>query len=117
MLFKAIVAAKTRNAMLFRPSARAARCALRAVEILQAAGERSRACRADALQVIPDPTLDVSQYLFHHPGVDFIWTTGGPEGRRRRERRRQAVHQRRARQRARVHAPHAPTCRWRSSTC
>src|SRR5688572_15236563 len=31
------------------------------------------------LQVIPDPTLDVSQYLFHHPGVDFIWTTGGPK--------------------------------------
>jgi acetaldehyde dehydrogenase/alcohol dehydrogenase len=29
--------------------------------------------------VIPDPTLDVSQYLFHHPGVDLIWTTGGPK--------------------------------------
>ena len=38
-LFKAIVAAKTRNAMIFRPSARAARCAARAVEILQEAGE------------------------------------------------------------------------------
>ena len=34
---------------------------------------------AGTLQVIPDPTLDVSQYLFHHPGVDFIWTTGGPK--------------------------------------
>ena len=77
-LFKAIVAAKTRNAMIFRPSARAARCATRAVEILQAAGERA-GLPADALQVIPDPTLDVSQYLFHHPGVDFIWTTGGPK--------------------------------------
>ena len=29
--------------------------------------------------MIPDPTLDVSQFLFHHPGVDFIWTTGGPK--------------------------------------
>ena len=29
--------------------------------------------------MIPDPTLDVSQYLFHHPEVDFIWTTGGPK--------------------------------------
>ena len=38
----------------------------------------------DTLQVIPDPTLDVSQYLFHHPGVDFIWTTGGPQARSRR---------------------------------
>ncbi len=77
-LFKSIVAAKTRNAIVFRPSARAARCAVRAVEILQEAGEAA-GLPANTLQVIPDPTLDVSQYLFHHPGVDFIWTTGGPK--------------------------------------
>jgi acetaldehyde dehydrogenase/alcohol dehydrogenase len=77
VLFKAIVAAKTRNAMIFRPSARAAGSAQRAVEILQEAGEQV-GLPPDALQVIPDPTLDVSQYLFQHPGVDFIWTTGGP---------------------------------------
>jgi acetaldehyde dehydrogenase/alcohol dehydrogenase len=77
-LFKSIVGAKTRNAMIFRPSARAARCAVRAVEILQQAGEQA-GLPANALQVIPDPTLDVSQYLFHHPGVDLIWTTGGPK--------------------------------------
>jgi acetaldehyde dehydrogenase / alcohol dehydrogenase len=77
-LFKAIVSAKTRNAMIFRPSARAARCATRAIEMLQAAGEEA-GMPPLALQVIPDPTLDVSQYLFHHPGVDFIWTTGGPK--------------------------------------
>ena len=54
---------------------------------LRGAGDRggprgrrgARASRPDALQVVPDPTLDVSQYLFHHPGVDFIWTTGGPK--------------------------------------
>jgi acetaldehyde dehydrogenase/alcohol dehydrogenase len=78
VLFKAIVAAKTRNAIIFRPSARAPRCAERAVEILQQAGERA-GLPPGALQVVPDPTLDVSQYLFHHPGVDFIWTTGGPK--------------------------------------
>ena len=77
-LFKSIVAAKTRNAIIFRPSARAARCAARAVEILQEAGE-SAGLPPDALQVIPDPTLDVSQYLFHHDGIDLIWTTGGPK--------------------------------------
>ena len=77
-LFKSIVGAKTRNAMIFRPSARAAGCAVRAVEILRRAGEEA-GMPADALQVIPDPTLDVSQYLFHHPGVDLIWTTGGPK--------------------------------------
>jgi acetaldehyde dehydrogenase/alcohol dehydrogenase len=78
VLFKAIVAAKTRNAIVFRPSARAARCAQRVVEILSEAGEEA-GLPHDALQVIPDPTLDVSQYLFHHEGIDFIWTTGGPK--------------------------------------
>jgi acetaldehyde dehydrogenase/alcohol dehydrogenase len=77
-LFKAIVSAKTRNAMIFRPSARAARCASRAIELLQAAGEAA-GLPPGTLQVVPDPTLDVSQYLFHHPGVDLIWTTGGPK--------------------------------------
>ncbi|HEX6026430.1 MAG TPA: bifunctional acetaldehyde-CoA/alcohol dehydrogenase [Solirubrobacter sp.] len=77
-LFKSIVAAKTRNAMIFRPSARAARCATRAVDILQRAGE-AEGLPPDALQVIPDATLEASQYLFHHPGVDLIWTTGGPK--------------------------------------
>ena len=77
-LFKSIVGAKTRNAMIFRPSARAARCALRAIEILQEAGE-AVGLPPGALQVVPDPTLDVSQYLFHHDDVDFIWTTGGPK--------------------------------------
>ena len=61
-----------------RPSAAAARCAARAGEILQEAGEAA-GLPPHALQVIPDPSLDVSQYLFHHPGVDFIWTTGGPK--------------------------------------
>lgn len=78
VLFKSIVAAKTRNAIIFRPSARATSCALRVVELLQEAGEAA-GLPPDALQVVPDPTLDVSQYLFHHPGVDFIWTTGGPK--------------------------------------
>jgi acetaldehyde dehydrogenase/alcohol dehydrogenase len=78
VLFKSIVAAKTRNAIVFRPSAAAAGCAQRAVELLQEAGERA-GLPPHALQVIPDPTLDVSQYLFHHDGIDFIWTTGGPK--------------------------------------
>lgn len=77
-LFKAIVAAKTRNAIIFRPSARAVRSAVQAVELLQQAGEAA-GLPPDALQVVPDPTLDASQYLFHHPGVDLIWTTGGPK--------------------------------------
>jgi acetaldehyde dehydrogenase/alcohol dehydrogenase len=77
-LFKSIVCAKTRNAVIFRPSFNAQRCSIRAAEILQEAGEAA-GLPPYAIQVIPDPSLDVSQYLFHHSGVDFIWTTGGPK--------------------------------------
>src|SRR6516225_7809132 len=77
-LFKSIVCEKTRNALIMRPSPRAVRCAIRGGEILQTAGE-AVGLPPNSLQVIPDPSLEVSQYLFHHPGVDFIWTTGGPK--------------------------------------
>ena len=77
-LFKSIVCAKTRNAVIFRPSFNAQRCSVRAAEILQEAGEAA-GLPPYTIQVIPDPTLDVSQYLFHHRGIDFIWTTGGPK--------------------------------------
>ena len=77
-LFKSIVCAKTRNALIMRPSPRAVRCARRAGEVLQKAGE-AVGLPPNSLQVIPDPSLEVSQHLFHHPGVDFIWTTGGPK--------------------------------------
>ena len=76
-LFKAIVGAKTRNAMIFRPSAR--RALRDAHDRDPHESRRGGGDALDTLQVIPDPTLDVSQYLFHHPGVDLIWTTGGPK--------------------------------------
>ena len=75
-LSKAIIAAKTRNAVIFRPAARAVRCAKRTIEILQAAGQAA-GLPADAFQVTDDPTREASQYLFQHGGVDLIWTTGG----------------------------------------
>ena len=36
--------------------------------------------------MIPDPTLDVSQYLFHHPGRRLHLDDRRPEGGRRRQR-------------------------------
>ena len=115
-LFKSIVAAKTRNAIIFRPSARAARCATRAIEILQRAGEAEglppqRAAghpRRDARGVaVPLPPRR------RRPDLD----DRRPEGRRGGQRGRQAVHLRRPGQRARSTCTRAPTCRWPSSTC
>ena len=53
VLYKAIVAAKTRNAIVFRPSPYAVRSCERSVEILRAAAEAA-GMPPGALQVIPD---------------------------------------------------------------
>ena len=76
VLYKAIVAAKTRNAVIFRPSPMAVRSCERTVEILREAGEAA-GMPPGALQVLPDAAHEVTHYLFTHPGVDFIWVTGG----------------------------------------
>ncbi|MGZ4493596.1 MAG: iron-containing alcohol dehydrogenase, partial [Nocardioides sp.] len=78
VLYKAIVAAKTRNAVVFRPSPFAVRCCERSVEVLREAAEAA-GMPPGALQVIPDTEHEVTHYLFKHPGVDFIWVTGGPK--------------------------------------
>ena len=77
VLFKAIVAAKTRNAMIFRPAPGAVRCAEQTVEVLRDAGEKAGLPRG-ALRVIPDTPHEVTHYMFKHPGIDYIWATGGP---------------------------------------
>lgn len=76
VLFKAIVAAKTRNAIVFRPSPRAVRCAERVVEVLRTAGEAA-GMPPGALQVVSDADHAVTHHLFDDPGIDLIWTTGG----------------------------------------
>jgi acetaldehyde dehydrogenase/alcohol dehydrogenase len=78
VIFKAIVAAKTRNAIIFRPSPGAIRCAERTIEILRTAGEKA-GLPCGALQILPDKEMEITHYLFKHPGVDLIWATGGPK--------------------------------------
>ena len=78
VLFKAIVAAKTRNALICRPSPRAIQCAVSTAEILRKAGEAA-GLPPGALQVVPDAPREVTHYLFQHDDIDLIWTTGGPK--------------------------------------
>ncbi|HHX84801.1 MAG TPA: bifunctional acetaldehyde-CoA/alcohol dehydrogenase [Actinomycetales bacterium] len=76
VLYKAIVAAKTRNAIVFRPSPLAIRSCERSVEILREAAEAA-GMPPGALQVIPDAAHEVTHHLFRDDRVDFIWVTGG----------------------------------------
>jgi acetaldehyde dehydrogenase/alcohol dehydrogenase len=77
VLFKAICAAKTRNAIVFRAHPLATRSAQRVVDLLAEAGE-AVGLPHGALVLIPDPEHEVTHYLFKHPKIDFLWTTGGP---------------------------------------
>ena len=77
VLFKAIVAAKTRNAIVFRAHPLATKSAQAVVELLVAAGEAAGLPKG-ALTLLPDPEHAITHYLFKHQDVDFIWTTGGP---------------------------------------
>ena len=78
VLYKAIVAAKTRNAVLFRPAPLAVRSCEESVAVLRDAAE-GEGLPPGALQVIPDAAREVTHYLFTHPSVDFLWVTGGPK--------------------------------------
>ncbi|MCW2924354.1 MAG: adhE [Thermoleophilia bacterium] len=75
-LFKSIVAAKTRNAMIVRASSKAIRCSTEAVRIVVEAAEAA-GMPPGAIQVLDAPSHADTQYLFGHRGIDFIWTTGG----------------------------------------
>ena len=73
VLYKAIVAAKTRNAVVFRPSPYAVRSCERSVKILCEAAEAA-GMPPGALQVIPDAAHEVT-----HPTST---SSGSPGGRR-----------------------------------
>lgn len=77
-LFKGICAVKTRNSIVMRPSSRAYRSCVEATKVVRDAAEEAGAPEG-AIQVMDMPTRADTQYLFHHPRVDFIWTTGGQQ--------------------------------------
>lgn len=76
VLYKAILAAKTRNAVIFRPSSRAERCTAETLRVIIEAGERE-GLPVGALQHLAAPTVPDTAWLFRHREVDLIWTTGG----------------------------------------
>lgn len=77
VFFKAILAMLTRNAILISPHPSAKACCIEAVECLAKAAEAAGAPRG-AIQVVPDPTVDLIQNLMGDSRVDLILATGGP---------------------------------------
>ena len=76
-LFKALIALKTRNAIIFSPHPRAKRCSIAAAKIVRDAAEAAGA-PAGLIGWIDEPTVALSQALMQHPDIKLILATGGP---------------------------------------
>ena len=77
VLFKCIMAIKTRNAVIFSPHPRAWRCCAEAVRILYEAALKYGAPQG-VISCLESPTLQDNAYLMKHKDVVLIDATGGP---------------------------------------
>jgi acetaldehyde dehydrogenase / alcohol dehydrogenase len=77
VLFKCIVAMKTRNAVIFSPHPKAWRCCSEAVRIMREAAVKHGAPEG-VFTCVESPTLPDNGYLMHHKDVGLIDATGGP---------------------------------------
>ncbi|MDR2677013.1 MAG: aldehyde dehydrogenase family protein [Puniceicoccales bacterium] len=76
-IFKALLALKTRNGIIFSPHPRAKRCTVEAARIVAEAAVKAGA-PADIIGWIAEPSLELTDGLMKHPLVDTIIATGGP---------------------------------------
>ncbi|MEN9223989.1 MAG: aldehyde dehydrogenase family protein, partial [Thermostichus sp. DRC_bins_24] len=76
-IFKALIALKTRNAIIFSPHPRAKGCSIAAAKIVKEAAEAAGA-PVGLIGWIDEPTVELSQALMQHPEVKLILATGGP---------------------------------------
>ncbi|MBR5555574.1 bifunctional acetaldehyde-CoA/alcohol dehydrogenase [bacterium] len=76
-IFKALIALKTRNAIIFSPHPRAKNCTIAAAKLVLDAAVEAGAPE-DIIGWIDVPSIDLSNQLMKHPHVDCILATGGP---------------------------------------
>ncbi|MFB2938967.1 bifunctional acetaldehyde-CoA/alcohol dehydrogenase [Aerosakkonemataceae cyanobacterium BLCC-F154] len=76
-IFKALIALKTRNAIIFSPHPRAKNCTIEAARIVLDAAVAAGAPE-DIIGWIDEPTVPLSQALMQHPDINLILATGGP---------------------------------------
>jgi acetaldehyde dehydrogenase / alcohol dehydrogenase len=76
-IFKALIALKTRNGIVFSPHPRAKRCTCEAARIVLEAAVAAGAPR-DIIGWIDEPTIELSNALMRHPSIKLTLATGGP---------------------------------------
>lgn len=76
-IFKALLALKTRNGIIFSPHPRAKRCTVHAAKIILDAAVKAGAPE-DIIGWIAEPSIEDTQGLMQHPDTALILATGGP---------------------------------------
>lgn len=76
-IFKALIALKTRNGIVFSPHPRAKACTIEAAKVVLNAAVEAGA-PADIIGWIEEPSMDLSNALLHHADISCILATGGP---------------------------------------
>lgn len=74
--FKSLIALKGRNVIIFAFHPRAQKCSTEAAKIMLEAAVGAGA-PADCIQWIEEPSIEATNLLFKHPGVNLIVATGG----------------------------------------
>ena len=76
-IFKALIALKTRNAIIFSPHPRAKNCTIEAAKIVLQAAVQAGAPE-HIIGWIDEPSVELSQALMQHKDINLILATGGP---------------------------------------
>ncbi len=77
VIFKTLIALKTRNCIIFSPHPRAKKCTIETAKILQEAAVAAGAPK-NIIGWIEEPSIDLTQHLMSHEGISMILATGGP---------------------------------------
>ncbi|MGK7948863.1 MAG: bifunctional acetaldehyde-CoA/alcohol dehydrogenase [Xenococcaceae cyanobacterium] len=76
-IFKALIALKTRNGIIFSPHPRAKECTIAAAKTILDAAVAAGAPE-DIIGWIDEPSVELSKALMQHPNMNLILATGGP---------------------------------------
>ena len=76
VMFKSLIALKSRNSIIFAAHPRAQKCSVHAAQLMYDAAI-SAGAPADIIQWIDEPSIDATNALFKSPGVKLVLATGG----------------------------------------
>ncbi len=76
VMFKSLIALKSRNVIIFACHPRAQKCSVEAAKIMLEAAVAAGA-PANCIQWIAEPSIEATGLLMKHPGVNLVLATGG----------------------------------------